>query len=120
MIFTMLTVLVIRVYLEVSLICSTRVWNYAKLISGVIRNGMPIVDILNLVQGLELDSESINTWKNGVEEHLNVIFPMAPAMRPAKSVAIVPVETWSIRVVWYVSNAAIPSAVSERTFIEIR
>jgi hypothetical protein len=46
---------------------------------------------------------------------------MALAMRPAKSVAIAPVETWSIRrVVWYVSNVAIPSAVSRGTFIEIR
>lgn len=50
-------------------------WNYAKLISGVIRNGMPIVDILNLVQGLELDSESINTWKNGVERALKRYIP---------------------------------------------
>ena len=50
-------------------------WNYAKLISGVIRNGMPIVDILNLVQGLSLDSESINTWKNGVERALKKYIP---------------------------------------------
>lgn len=50
-------------------------WNYAKLISGVIRNGMPIVDILNLVQGLELDSDSINTWKNGVERALKRYIP---------------------------------------------
>ena len=50
-------------------------WNYAKLISGVIRNGMPIVDILNLVHGLELDSESINTWKNGVERALKQYIP---------------------------------------------
>ena len=50
-------------------------WNYAKLISGVIRNGMPIVDIVNLVHGLELDSESINTWKNGVERALKRYIP---------------------------------------------
>lgn len=50
-------------------------WNYAKLISGVIRNGMPIVDILNLVNGLELDSDSINTWKNGVERALKRYIP---------------------------------------------
>lgn len=50
-------------------------WNYAKLISGVMRNGMPIVDILNLVHGLELDSESINTWKNGVERALKRYIP---------------------------------------------
>ncbi len=45
-------------------------WNYAKLISGVLRNGMPIVDVVNLVEGLRLDSEAINTWKNGVERAL--------------------------------------------------
>lgn len=50
-------------------------WNYAKLISGVLRNGMPIVDVVNLVQGLELDSESINTWKNGVERALKRYIP---------------------------------------------
>ena len=42
-------------------------WNYAKLISGVLRYGMPIDQVLKLVSGLDLDSQSINTWKNGVE-----------------------------------------------------
>jgi len=50
-------------------------WNYAKLISGVLRNGMPIVDVVNLVRGLELDSDSINTWKNGVERALKRYIP---------------------------------------------
>ena len=50
-------------------------WNYAKLISGVIRNGMPIVDIVNLVKGLNLDDESINTWKNGIERALKKYIP---------------------------------------------
>ena len=50
-------------------------WNYAKLISGVIRNGMPIVDILNLVRGLNLDDENINTWKKGVERALKQYIP---------------------------------------------
>ncbi|MCL2097428.1 MAG: adenosylcobalamin-dependent ribonucleoside-diphosphate reductase [Bacteroidales bacterium] len=50
-------------------------WNYAKLISGVLRNGMAIVDVVNLVQGLELDSETINTWKNGVERALKRYIP---------------------------------------------
>lgn len=50
-------------------------WNYAKLISGVIRNGMPIVDILNLVHGLNLDDENINTWKKGVERALKQYIP---------------------------------------------
>ncbi len=50
-------------------------WNYAKLISGVLRNGMPIVDVVNLVHGLQLDSEAINTWKNGVERTLKRYIP---------------------------------------------
>lgn len=50
-------------------------WNYAKLISGVLRNNMPILDVVNLVSGLELDSETINTWKNGVERALKRYIP---------------------------------------------
>ncbi|MCD8072020.1 MAG: adenosylcobalamin-dependent ribonucleoside-diphosphate reductase [Alistipes sp.] len=45
-------------------------WNYAKLISGVLRIGMPIVDVVNLVESLHLNTESINTWKNGVARAL--------------------------------------------------
>lgn len=45
-------------------------WNYAKLISGVLRYRMPIEQVLKLVSSLQLDSESINTWKNGVERAL--------------------------------------------------
>ena len=45
-------------------------WNYAKLISGVLRNGMPILDVVTLIESLQLDSESINTWKNGVARAL--------------------------------------------------
>ena len=50
-------------------------WNYAKLISGVLRYGMPIDQVLKLVGGLELDSTSINTWKNGVERALKKYIP---------------------------------------------
>ncbi len=45
-------------------------WNYAKLISGVLRYGMPIDQVLKLVRSLDLDSTSINTWKMGVERAL--------------------------------------------------
>ena len=45
-------------------------WNYAKLISGVLRYGMPIDKVVQLIDGLHLDSETINTWKNGVERAL--------------------------------------------------
>ncbi|MGB8705918.1 MAG: ribonucleoside-diphosphate reductase, adenosylcobalamin-dependent, partial [Gillisia sp.] len=41
-------------------------WNYAKLISGTLRHGMPIDKVVDLINSLQLDSESINTWKNGV------------------------------------------------------
>jgi len=50
-------------------------WNYAKLISGVLRHGMPIPDVVHLVQSLRLDSETINTWKNGVERALKRYIP---------------------------------------------
>lgn len=45
-------------------------WNYAKLISGVLRWQMPIDQVVKLVSSLQLDSENINTWKNGVERAL--------------------------------------------------
>jgi ribonucleoside-diphosphate reductase alpha chain len=45
-------------------------WNYAKLISGVLRNGMPILDVVTLIESLQFDTESINTWKNGVARAL--------------------------------------------------
>jgi len=50
-------------------------WNYAKLISGVLRNGMPITDVVNLIAGLQLDNEAINNWKNGVERALKRYIP---------------------------------------------
>ena len=45
-------------------------WNYAKLISGVLRNGMPIVDVVNLVDSLQFTSDGINVWKAGVARAL--------------------------------------------------
>ena len=45
-------------------------WNYAKLISGVLRYRMPLERIVRLVSQLQLDDESINNWKNGVERAL--------------------------------------------------
>lgn len=50
-------------------------WNYAKLISGVLRHEMPIPNVVNLVRSLRLDSESINNWKNGVERALKRYIP---------------------------------------------
>lgn len=50
-------------------------WNYAKLISGVLRYRMPIAQVLKLVGSLELDNQSINTWKVGVERALKKYLP---------------------------------------------
>ena len=50
-------------------------WNYAKLISGVLRYRMPIENVIKLVGSLQLHDESINTWKNGVERALKKYLP---------------------------------------------
>ena len=50
-------------------------WNYAKLISSVLRHGMPLTDVVNLVSSLRLDSDTINTWKNGVDRALKKYIP---------------------------------------------
>lgn len=50
-------------------------WNYAKLISGILRHGMPIQHAVNLIQDLNLDDETINTWKNGVVRALKKFIP---------------------------------------------
>ncbi len=50
-------------------------WNYAKLISGVLRYRMPIEHVIKLVGSLQLQSENINTWKNGVERALKKYLP---------------------------------------------
>jgi ribonucleoside-diphosphate reductase alpha chain len=50
-------------------------WNYAKLISSVLRHGMPIADVVKLISSLHLDSDNINTWKNGVERALKKYIP---------------------------------------------
>lgn len=59
-------------------------WNYAKLISGVLRHNMAIEDVLGLVSGLQLDNESINTWKNGVERALKKYIPNGTKANKAK------------------------------------
>ncbi len=50
-------------------------WNYAKLISGTLRHGMDIENVVELINGLQLDNESINTWKNGVARALKRFVP---------------------------------------------
>jgi len=50
-------------------------WNYARLISGVLRHGMPIQYVINLVQNLNVDEDNINTWKNGIARALKKYVP---------------------------------------------
>ncbi len=50
-------------------------WNYAKLISGVLRHGMPLQYVVDLVNNLNLFDENINTWKNGVARTLKRFIP---------------------------------------------
>ena len=50
-------------------------WNYAKLISSTLRHGMPIENAVELINSLQLDNESINTWKNGVARALKRYVP---------------------------------------------
>ena len=58
-------------------------WNYAKLISGVLRHGMPIPDVVDLVDSLDVPEAYINTWKNGVARALRQFIPdgVAPSDR---------------------------------------
>lgn len=50
-------------------------WNYAKLISGVLRYKMPIDQVIKMISGLQMDSDSINSWKVGVERALKKYLP---------------------------------------------
>lgn len=50
-------------------------WNYAKLISGVLRHGMPLPHVVDLIENLNLYNDSINTWKTGVERALKKFIP---------------------------------------------
>ncbi len=59
-------------------------WNYAKLISGVLRNGMPITDVVNLISSLRLDNETINTWNAGVERALRRYIPNGTKAKTGK------------------------------------
>ena len=50
-------------------------WNYAKLISGILRHGMPINYVIELVQNLTVEEDNINTWKNGIVRALKKYIP---------------------------------------------
>ncbi len=59
-------------------------WNYAKLISGILRHGMPLHYVVDIVNNLVLDSESINTWKNGVVRALKKYIPDGTVAKKSK------------------------------------
>ncbi len=59
-------------------------WNYAKLISSTLRHGMPIEKVVDLITSLQLDSESINTWKNGVVRALKRYVPDGTEVKKQK------------------------------------
>jgi ribonucleoside-diphosphate reductase alpha chain len=50
-------------------------WNYAKLISGILRHGMPIPSVVEVIEDLNLDSDRLHTWKNGVVRGLKKFIP---------------------------------------------
>jgi ribonucleotide reductase alpha subunit len=50
-------------------------WNYAKLISGVLRHGMPLPYVVDMIENLHLESASLNNWKNGVVRALRQFIP---------------------------------------------
>lgn len=54
-------------------------WNYARLISGVLRYGMPIDQVVHMISGLEMNSDSINSWTTGVARVLKRYIPGAVA-----------------------------------------
>ncbi|MEI6277093.1 MAG: adenosylcobalamin-dependent ribonucleoside-diphosphate reductase [Prolixibacteraceae bacterium] len=59
-------------------------WNYAKFISSVLRHSMPIQKIVELITSLQFDTESINTWKNGVARALKKFIPNGTTAEDAK------------------------------------
>ena len=56
-------------------------WNYAKLISGILRHGMPINYVIELVQNLTVEEDNINTWKNGIVRALKRYIPDGTKVR---------------------------------------
>ena len=56
-------------------------WNYAKLISGILRHGMPLPYVVQLVQNMNFDEDNINTWKNGVARALKRYIPDGTAVK---------------------------------------
>ncbi|MBL7927976.1 MAG: adenosylcobalamin-dependent ribonucleoside-diphosphate reductase [Bacteroidia bacterium] len=50
-------------------------WNYAKLISGVLRHGMPLPQVVHLIENLHFTNDTINSWRSGVERTLKKFIP---------------------------------------------
>ncbi len=73
-----------QVYAGLSRTFSKEYWNYAKLISGILRHGMPIPDVVDIIQNMNLDTDNINTWKNGVVRALKKFIPDGTKVKGAK------------------------------------
>ncbi|MEI6346920.1 MAG: adenosylcobalamin-dependent ribonucleoside-diphosphate reductase [Bacteroidota bacterium] len=73
-----------QVYSGLSRTFSKEFWNYAKLISGILRHGMPISDVVDIIQNMNLDTDNINTWKNGVVRALKKFIPDGTKAKGAK------------------------------------
>lgn len=71
-------------YAGLSRTFSKEYWNYAKLISGILRHGMPIPDVVDIIQNMNLDTDNINTWKNGVVRALKKFIPDGTKAKGAK------------------------------------
>jgi ribonucleoside-diphosphate reductase alpha chain len=86
-------------------------WNYAKLISGTLRHGMPIHKVVELVTSLQLDNETINSWKAGVARALKKYIPngtLAEDAHCAKNAA--PMKSYTRKDVSPVCRAALQNA----------
>ncbi len=71
-----------QVYRGLSRTFDKEYWNYAKLISGILRHGMPLPFVVDVVSSLSFETETINTWKTGIVRALKRFIPDgAPAAK---------------------------------------
>lgn len=73
-----------QIFTGLSRTFSKEYWNYAKLISGILRHGIAIPDVVDIIQNMNLDTDNINTWKNGVVRALKKFIPDGTKVKGAK------------------------------------
>lgn len=91
-------------------------WNYAKLISGVLRYRMPIENVIKLVNSLQLESENINTWKVGVSRALKSTLPTEPKLKD-KNARTADMNRWFTRKVALSVSTAGQAVADKRTVL---